>query len=68
MKLIIKLWPSLQKEDVAKLDPKISNTKADVIKSMLICWIGQIAATFSWLLLFLRNKIILSLEGSLIVY
>lgn len=43
------------KEDVAKLDTKISDTKADMINWMLIFWIGQVAVTFGFILLFLRK-------------
>ncbi len=43
------------KEDVAKLDLKISGTKAELIKWMFIFWIGQIAVTFGFILLFMKK-------------
>jgi hypothetical protein len=43
------------KDDVAKLDIKISETKSELIKWMFIFWIGQIVATFGFILLFLRK-------------
>ncbi len=38
---------------VTKVD--LANTKTDLIKWMFVFWIGQIAATFGFILLFLRK-------------
>jgi hypothetical protein len=35
------------KEDVAKLDVKVTDIKGEIIKWMFIFWIGQQAATFA---------------------
>lgn len=35
------------KEDLFKLDVKISDTKAEIIKWMFIFWIGQVAVTLA---------------------
>ncbi len=43
------------KEDLAKLEIKIAEAKGDMIKWMFIFWIGQIAATFGFILLFLKK-------------
>ena len=43
------------KEDIAKLETKIADNKAEIIKWMFIFWIGQIAATFGFILLFLKK-------------
>ncbi len=43
------------KEDLAKLETKIAESKADTIKWMFIFWIGQIAVTFGLILLFLKK-------------
>lgn len=47
------------KEDLAvverRLDVKISETKAELIKWMFIFWIGQVAATFGFIFLFLNK-------------
>lgn len=43
------------KQDIADLTEKITNTKAEMIKWMFIFWIGQVAVTFGFILLFLRN-------------
>lgn len=43
------------KQDIAKLEVKIAESKADTIKWMFIFWIGQIAATFGFILLFLKK-------------
>ncbi len=40
---------------VSEIDSKISNSRADLIKWMFIFWIGQIAATFGFILLFIRK-------------
>jgi len=49
----VELWAT--KADIARLDNKISETKAELIKWMFIFWIGQIAATFGFILLFLKK-------------
>ncbi|MBE7174809.1 MAG: hypothetical protein INR69_00305 [Mucilaginibacter polytrichastri] len=38
-----------------ELVEKMGNIKADTIKWMFIFWIGQVAATFGFILLFLKN-------------
>jgi len=47
------------KQDLAavelKLSEKISDTRADMIKWMFIFWIGQVAVTFGFILLFLKK-------------
>jgi len=47
------------KEDLAKLEMKINKTflrvETDIFKWMFIFWIGQIAATFGFILLFLKK-------------
>ena len=43
------------KEDFAKLDAKISESKSETIKWMFVFWIGQILATFGFILLYLRK-------------
>lgn len=35
------------KEDVLKLDVKLSDTKSEIIKWMFIFWIGQVAVTLA---------------------
>lgn len=40
---------------VSEIGSKISNSRADLIKWMFIFWIGQIAATFGFILLFIRK-------------
>ena len=40
------------KEDIAKLDTKIAETKADIIKWMFIFWISQLAAIIGIVKLF----------------
>jgi hypothetical protein len=40
------------KEDLAR---EIGNTKAELIKWMFIFWIGQVIATFGFILLFLNK-------------
>jgi hypothetical protein len=40
---------------VGEIDARISASKADMIKWMFIFWIGQIAATFGFILLFLKK-------------
>lgn len=43
------------KEDVARLDIKIADTKSELIRWMFIFWVGQVAATFGFILLFLKK-------------
>ena len=47
------------KEDLAKetgaLKADIANSKAEMIKWMFIFWIGQIAATFGFIILYLKK-------------
>jgi len=43
------------KEDVSKLETKMAENKVEMIKWMFIFWIGQIAATFGFILLFLKK-------------
>ncbi|MVN20979.1 hypothetical protein [Mucilaginibacter arboris] len=43
------------KEDMAKLETKMAKNKAETIKWIFIFWIGQIAVTFVFILLFLKN-------------
>ncbi|MDQ6763340.1 MAG: hypothetical protein M3015_12040 [Bacteroidota bacterium] len=43
------------KEDIFRLDTKIAETKSEIIKWMFIFWIGQIADTFGFILLFLKK-------------
>lgn len=43
------------KDDIYKLDTKISETKSEIIKWMFIFWAGQLAATFGFILLFLNK-------------
>lgn len=43
------------KKDIADVREYIANTKADLIKWMFIFWIGQVAATFGFILLFLKK-------------
>lgn len=47
------------KEDLLKtesrLDFRISETKNETLKWMFIFWIGQVAATFGFILLFLKK-------------
>jgi hypothetical protein len=38
-----------------KMESKISESKADTIKWMFIFWIGQVVATFGFILLFLKK-------------
>jgi phage I-like protein len=38
-----------------KLSERIGDTRADMIKWMFISWIGQVAATFGFILLFLKK-------------
>ncbi len=41
--------------EIARLDVKISDSKSDIIRWMFIFWIGQLAATFGFILLFLKK-------------
>ncbi|WP_419802909.1 hypothetical protein [Mucilaginibacter sp.] len=47
------------KQDLAKLETKLTEKflegKADTIKWMFVFWIGQIVATFGFILLFLKK-------------
>ena len=43
------------KDDLNKLDVKISETRYDLIKWMFIFWIGQVAATFGFIFLFIKK-------------
>ena len=43
------------KEDISTLKSQIEQTKADTIKWMFIFWIGQVVATFGFILLFLKK-------------
>jgi hypothetical protein len=42
-------------EEVAKLDVRISEVKADLIRWMFIFWVGQIGATLGILFAFFRR-------------
>ena len=42
-------------KEISKLDIKISETKSKIIKWMFIFWIAQVAATFGFILLFLKK-------------
>ncbi len=43
------------KTDVLATKEALAETKAELIKWMFIFWIGQIAATFGFILLFLKK-------------
>ncbi len=43
------------KEDIAVTKALIADTKAELIKWMFIFWIGQVAVTFGFILLFLKK-------------
>lgn len=43
------------KEDILILNTKIEQSKAETIKWMFIFWIGQVIATFGFILLFLKK-------------
>jgi hypothetical protein len=43
------------KTDVLATKEALANTKTEIIKWMFIFWIGQIAATFGFILLFLKK-------------
>ena len=55
MLLATKQDVALVKEDIADLREAIANSKADMIKWMPIFWIGQVAVTFGFILLFLNK-------------
>lgn len=42
-------------KEISRLEIKISESKSELIKWMFIFWIGQLAATFGFILLFLRK-------------
>jgi hypothetical protein len=44
-----------EKKDVLATKHDLSEVKADIIKWMFIFWIGQLAATFGLVLLFLKK-------------
>ena len=43
------------KDEISKLHTKIADSKAELIKWMFIFWIGQVAVTFGFILLFLKK-------------
>ena len=43
------------KEEIGATKVLIANTKAELIKWMFIFWIGQVAVTFGFILLFLKK-------------
>ena len=43
------------KADIAETKAEIAATKAELIKWMFLFWVGQIAATFGFILLFLKK-------------
>jgi hypothetical protein len=46
---------ALLKQDIANVDLKIAESRADMIKWMFIFWVGQVAVTFGFILLFLKK-------------
>ena len=52
--LVLATKEDLNKE-ISRLDVKISETRYDLIKWMFIFWIGRVAATFGFILLFLKK-------------
>jgi hypothetical protein len=44
-----------EKKEVLATKEDVANVRADIIKWMFIFWIGQIAATFGFILLFLKK-------------
>ena len=42
-------------KEVSKLELQISEAKSETIKWMFIFWIGQVVATFGFILLFMKN-------------
>lgn len=43
------------KEDTARLDLRISDSRSEIIKWMFIFGVGQVIATFGFILLFLKK-------------
>ena len=43
------------KDEIAKVREMAANNKAEIIKWMFIFWVGQVAVTFGFILLFLRK-------------
>ena len=43
------------KDALAQLDVKVESTKSELIRWMFLFWIGQLAATFGFILLFLKK-------------
>ena len=43
------------KEDVARAETKIETSKAELLRWMFVFWIGQMAAMFTLILLFLKK-------------
>ena len=43
------------REDIRRLDTKISEVKSETIKWMFLFWVGQVAVTFGFILLFLKK-------------
>jgi hypothetical protein len=43
------------KEDIAKVEGKIGESKAEIIKWMFIFWIGQVLAICGFMLLFIKK-------------
>lgn len=44
------------KEDLSSTKNELHSVKADLIKWMFIFWVGQLIATFSFVMLFLKNQ------------
>jgi RNAse (barnase) inhibitor barstar len=43
------------KDALARLDVKIESTKSELVRWMFLFWIGQLAATFGFILFFLKK-------------
>jgi hypothetical protein len=43
------------KDDISRLDLKISDTKAEIIKWMFIFWASQIAATIGFIMMYIKQ-------------
>ncbi|MEO7211551.1 hypothetical protein [Mucilaginibacter sp.] len=43
------------KQDIAEVRAYVAETKAELIKWMFIFWVGQVVATFGFILLFLKK-------------
>lgn len=43
------------KQEIAALEVKLSEKTAEIIKWMFIFWVGQVAVTFGFILLFLKK-------------